>query len=108
MPFDQDPFILVLSGYRCEAVEATHDKQIADLRLRVSNSGIQINGSSVQLEGTMDLTSFALKGSASADHSFCWLPPLQALLKQTVGTDYQLDVFEEDGRLLKRVQGPCD
>lgn len=108
MPSDQDPFILVLTGYRCEAVEATHDKQIGDLSLRVSSSGIQISGLSVRLEGTMDLTSFALKGSAGADHSFCWLPPLQALLKQTLGTDYQLDVFEEDGRLLKRVHGPGD
>lgn len=75
-----------------------------NLRLTVHDKRVQISGLSVELHGETDGQSILMKGTASPEQLPLWQPALTELIKLGLPGNHQLDIYEEDGRLLKRLQ----
>lgn len=59
----------------------------------------------ISLAGEWDEHTLLLHGSAQPDLKPLWLEQLHILVSPKCIEQYQVDLFEEDGRLLQRLQG---
>ncbi len=59
----------------------------------------------VPLCGEFDNRVVLLRGQIAPDKLNLWLLPLTTFLTDTHIDQYQVELFEEDGRLIKRLQG---